>query len=56
MYVYVYMGLQGYIFQENVILKCAGNIGRPFPIPHIDICQRWVPTDTPIHIAYHGLV
>jgi len=54
-YVYAYSWLQGYIGQANVILKCAGNIGGPFQIPYIDIWQRWLPVDTPIQIAYHGL-
>jgi len=54
--VYVYIWLQGHGVQAKVIKKCVGNIGKPFCIPYIDIRQRWLPTDTPIHTAYHGVV
>jgi len=54
MYVYIWLHEDdGY---SKVIPKYAGNIVGPFQIPRIDIRQRRLPTDNPIHIAYHGLV
>ena len=37
-------------------LKCPGSIARPLQIPHFDIWQTWLPSDTPIHIVNHCLV
>jgi len=50
------MWLQEHDGHPKVILKCEGNIGRPFQISRIDIRQKWLLIDTPIHIAYHGPV
>jgi len=44
------------VANSEVILKGAVNFGRPLQIPHLDIRQIWLPTDTPINVVYPILV